>query len=153
MAMDGARLQLETFFEKYSADIASEGRALLERLEARLPGATVMVYDNYNALAIGFAAEDRVSAVVLSIALYPRWIDLFFMRGAQLRDAHGLLKGSGSKVRHIPKVTSASLDDERIEALIVEALAIAQPPINRSAPRKFLIKSVSAKQRPRRPSS
>lgn len=149
--MDVARLQLEAFFDKFPVDIASEGRALLGRLEARVPGATIMVYDNYNALAIGFAAEDRVSTVVLSIALYPKWINLFFMRGVELRDRHGLLKGNGSKVRHVPKVTSASFDDERIEALIDQALGIAQPPIDPAAPGKLLIKSISAKQRPRRP--
>ena len=149
--MDEARLQLETFFDKYSVDIASEGRALLERLEARVPGATIMVYDNYNALAIGFAAEDRVSTVVLSIALYPKWINLFFMRGVELGDRHGLLKGEGSKVRHVPRVTRASLDDDRIDALIDQALAIAQPPIDPSLPGKLLIKSISARQRARQP--
>src|SRR5690348_16674326 len=110
--MDDPRHRLESFFDKYSPDIASEGRALLKKLEARLPGATIMVYDNYNALVIGFAAEDRVSAVVLSIALYPKWINLFFMRGVELRDPNGLLKGEGSKVRRVSKVTSATLDDE-----------------------------------------
>lgn len=149
--MNEERLRLETFFDEYSADIASEGRALLDKLEARLPGATIMVYDNYNALAIGFAAEDRVSAVVLSIALYPKWINLFFMRGAELSDRHGLLKGTGSKVRHVPRVTRTSLDDERIDALIGEALAIAKPPIDPAARSRLLIKSVSAKRRPRRP--
>ena len=65
--MDEVRLRLETFFERYSAEVAANGRALLDRLEARIPGATIMVYDNYNALAIGFAAEDRADAVVLPI--------------------------------------------------------------------------------------
>src|SRR3982750_4750114 len=118
--MDEARRQLDELFDKYSPEIASAGRSMLSRLEQRLPGATIMVYDNYNALAIGFAAEDRVGAVVLSIALYPRWINLFFMRGTELGDPHGLLKGEGTKVRHVPRVTSTTLDDPRIEELIRE---------------------------------
>jgi len=72
--MDAARQQLEQAFSDYAPEIATAGRTLLERLHKRVPGAAMLVYDNYNALAIGFAAEDRASSVVLSIALYPRWI-------------------------------------------------------------------------------
>ena len=143
--------QLDGFIDKFTPGLAECGHALLERLKRRLPGATILVYDNYNALAIGFAAEDRAGTVVLSIALYPKWINLFFLRGVELEDPHGLLKGEGSKVRHIPKVTAGSLDDERIDALIEQALAIAQPPINPQASSRFVIKSISARQRPRRP--
>jgi hypothetical protein len=148
--MDAAA-QLNSFIDKYSSEVAATARPLLARLEARIPGATIKAYDNYNALAIGFAAEDRVSAVVLSIALYPRWINLFFMRGIELEDPHGLLRGEGSKVRHIPKVKADSLDDEGIDELIRQALAIAQPPIDSGAPGDLVIKSISPKQRPRRP--
>lgn len=146
-----ARRQLEKAFGEYVPEIASAGRALLERLGKRLPGATILVYDNYNALAIGFGAEDRAGTVILSIALYPRWIDLFFMRGVDLADPHGLLKGKGSRIRHVPRVGPDCLDDERIEALIRQALAIAEPPIDPNAPGALIIKSISGKKRPRRP--
>jgi hypothetical protein len=36
-----------------------------------------LVYDNYNALAIGFGQTERVSDVIFSIAVYPRWVGLF----------------------------------------------------------------------------
>src|SRR3954453_23272975 len=122
--MDAQR-QLDGFIDKFTPAVAANARALMDRLEARIPGATILVYDNYNAIAIGFAADDRASSVVLSIALYPKWINLFFMRGIELDDPHGLLKGEGSKVRHIPKVTAETLDDERINTMIDQALAIA----------------------------
>jgi hypothetical protein len=147
-----ARRQLNEFIDKFTPQVADRARELLGRLEARIPGATILVYDNYNALAIGFAKEDRVSTVVLSIALYPRWINLFFMRGVELDDPHGLLQGQGSKVRHVPKIDTDSLDDERIDDLIRQALAIAEPPIDPNATGKTVIKLISARQRPRRPS-
>jgi hypothetical protein len=145
-----ALARLDSLIDKYSPEVAAAARPLLARLEERIPGSTILVYDNYNALAIGFAAEDRASAVVLSIALYPRWINLFFMRGIELDDPHGLLKGDGSRVRHVPKVTSDSLDDVRIDALIQQALDIANPRIDPKAPVTLVIKSVSPNQRPRR---
>jgi len=148
--MDAARQQLEQAFSDYAPEIATAGRTLLERLHKRVPGAAMLVYDNYNALAIGFAAEDRASSVVLSIALYPRWINLFFMRGVELDDPHHLLKGAGSRVRHVPRIEPDCLDDERIESLIGQALAIAEPPIDPSASGALIIKSISANKRPRR---
>ena len=110
-----------------------------------------LVYDNYNALAIGFAAGERVKDVVMSLAVYPRWVSLFFMNGPLLNDPHGLLKGAGTMVRHVPAISEASFDDPRIDALIEEALDKAQPPIDPAGEQVLIIKSVSAKQRPRRP--
>ena len=34
--------------------MAALTRALLAKVKARMPGAAILVYDNYNALAIGF---------------------------------------------------------------------------------------------------
>ena len=149
--MDDAQTQLDGFIDKYTPAIAALTRALLARMKVRLPGAAILVYDNYNALAIGFAAGERVKDVVLSLAVYPRWVSLFFMQGRWLADPDGLLKGEGNMVRHIPAITEASFDDPRIEALIEAALDQAQLPIDPSAEPLLVIKSVSAKQRPRRP--
>jgi len=149
--MDDAQTQLDGFIDKFTPEMAALTRALFARMKARLPGAAILVYDNYNALAIGFAAGERVKDVVLSLAVYPRWVSLFFMQGRWLADPDGLLKGEGNMVRHIPAITEASFDDPRIEALIEAALDQAQLPIDPSAEPLLVIKSISAKQRPRRP--
>jgi hypothetical protein len=146
-----AEARLESFIGKFTPEVAADARALLARLKTRLPGARILVYDNYNALAIAFAASEKVSDIVLSIALYPRWINLFFMYGTALDDPHALLAGAGGRIRHVPKVTEASLDDPRVDALIAQALAFAEPPIDPAAPQRLIVKSVSPKQRPRRP--
>ncbi len=143
--------QLDGFIDRFTPALAADVRAMLDRLRRRLPGANVLVYDNYNALALGFAAGERVGDVILSLAVYPRWASLFFMRGPALPDPHGLLAGSGSTVRHVRLTGPAMLDDPRIEALIAAALALAQPPPDPAATGRLIIKSVSARQRPRRP--
>jgi hypothetical protein len=149
--MDDAAAQLDGFIDKYTPDMAALTRALYARMKARVPGAAILVYDNYNALAIGFAAGERVKDVVLSLAVYPRWISLFFMQGRWLEDPHGLLKGSGNQVRHVPAISEASFDDPRLDALIEEALDKADRPIDPAGEQVLIIKSTSAKQRPRRP--
>ena len=149
--MEQAQAQLDGFIDKFDPQVAALARALLARMRSRLPGATILVYDNYNALAIGFAPTDRASQAMLSLAVYPRWVNLFFLQGAGLPDPHGLLKGSGSRVRHVRCLDEAVLDDPRIEALIAEALARSEPPLDPSARQRLIIKSALAKQRPRRP--
>jgi hypothetical protein len=117
------------------------------------PGANELVYDNYNALAIGFAPTERASDAVFSIAVFPRWVTLCFLQnGPQLPDPKGLLKGSGSQVRHIRLQSAAEIDSRDIRALMSAALAMAEVRVARGAAKgRLVIKSVSAKQRPRRP--
>jgi hypothetical protein len=146
-----AQQQLDGFIDKFTPEVAALTRALLARAKARIPGAVIPVYDNYNALAIGFGASDRVKDVVLSLAVMPRWVTLCFMWGVRLSDPHKLLEGEGSQVRHVRLMREDALDDPRIDQLIEEALANADRPIDPTAEHCLVIKSVSAKQRPRRP--
>ena len=55
--MATAQAQLDAFIAKYSPDVAKLGRAAIARMRKLLPAAQVLVYDNYNALAVGFRAE------------------------------------------------------------------------------------------------
>ena len=142
--------QFDGFIARFTPEIAALAHALLAKLRTRIPGARLLVYDNYNALAIGFASGDKVKTIIMSVALYPRWISLFV--SARLDDPHGLFEGSGTQVRSLRLATAETLDDPRVEAIIAQAIARAEPPIDPQALGGIVIKSVSAKQRPRRPS-
>jgi hypothetical protein len=146
------KAQLEAFIRKFDPAVGTQIREVLERMRARLPGALELVYDNYNALAIGFAAGERVSDAVFSIACYPRWVSLFFFPGVGLDDPKKLLKGGGTKTRHIVLTSPALLDDPAVQALMDQALEKSGKRFDTKAPGRILIKSISAKQRPRRPS-
>jgi hypothetical protein len=145
--------QLDGFLAKFTPAVETQARAALERMRARIPGAVQLVYDNYNALAIAFGANETLSGVVFSIAVYPRWVSLFFSRGPQLDDPLKLLKGAGNTVRHIVLEDVEAIASDAVEALIAQALARADPPIDPALPGRLVIKSVSAKQRSRRPVS
>jgi hypothetical protein len=120
-------------------------------MRARLPGAVEMVYDNYNALVIGYAPSERASDAIFSIALYPRWVTLFFLNGKGLPDPQKLLNGNGSRVRHIRLETAATLDKPAVRDLMNAALERSGQPIDAKGRRQLIIKSISAKQRQRRP--
>jgi hypothetical protein len=150
---DSPEAQLDTFIDKYSPEVAAIARACLRKMRARLPGATQLVYDNYNALAIGFGSSEKASHAIFSIVLYPRWVSFFFLQGAVLDDPQQVLKGSGSVVRHIVLKSAADLDQAAIQALMAAALRSAVEPVNPKLPGGLIIKSISAKQRPRLPDS
>lgn len=145
-----AQSQLDGFLDRYAPEVAADGRRALAFLTARLPTATRLVYDNYNALVIGFGTSEKVGDIILSIALYPRYVTLFFLKGVGLPDPEGLLEGSGSQVRGVRVDPISKLESPGIAALIDAAVAGAKPlPETGAGP--LIIKSVSAKQRPRRP--
>jgi hypothetical protein len=146
-----SRKQLDAFIARYSREVAAAARAVLAALRRQVPGALELVYDNYNALAIGYGPTERASEAILSVALFPRWVSLFFLRGAGLSDPHGLLKGGGKQARHVVLKSAADLEQPALGALIVAALQRAPIPIDPKAKRRTVIKSISAKQRPRRP--
>jgi hypothetical protein len=145
-----AQAQLEAFIDKYSPEVVADARRALAFLTQRLPTATRLVYDNYNALVIGFGANEQVGGIVFSLALYPRYVTLFFARGVELPDPNGLLEGSGKGVRHVKLRPVSRLEMPEVAALIDAALAIATPPLPATGNGPLIIKSISAKQRPRR---
>jgi hypothetical protein len=144
--------QLDGFIAKYTPEIAAATKKALAAMRKRLPGALELVYDNYNALAVGFGPTERTSDVIFSIAVYPRWVSLFFFHGAKLKDPKKRLKGSGGQVRHIVLESTAILADPDVVALMDQALANARVPLDPKQKHRIVIKSISAKQRPRRPS-
>ncbi len=151
MSSASAEEQLAGFLAKFTPQIAALAETILAKMRARLPGAVQPVYDNYNALAIGFGPTDHLADVVFSIAVFPRWVSLFFFHGIGLNDPKKLLKGSGNQVRHIVLNHAAMLDDPAIVDLMDQALLNAKTPIDPHSAGRLVIKSVSPKQRPRRP--
>lgn len=146
-----AEAELEGFIARYSDPVAAQVRIARAKMRARLPGAMELVYDNYNALVMAYGPTERQADVIFSIAVYPRWISLFLVGGPHLDDPKKLLKGAGGVVRHIVLDAPDRLDDQDVRGLMDQALARAPAPLDASQPSRTVIKSISAKQRPRRP--
>jgi hypothetical protein len=142
--------QLAGFIAKYTDEIGDQARAVLDKMRALLPGAVEMVYDNYNALVVGFGATDRPSEAIISVVLFPRWVSICFIQGAKLPDPRGRLSGSGKQVRCIRLECAETLDEPAVRELIALAQEASPKPFDKTADRRMIIKSISAKQRPRR---
>lgn len=146
------KAQLDSFLAKFTPEMSKSAKGILAAMRKLCPGAIELVYDNYNALAIGFANGERVKEVWFSIAVYPNWASIFFFKTLPLKDPDKLLEGSGSTTRHIVLADGAkTLAAKPVRALIDQALAKAGQPFKAGGKSRIVIKSISAKQRPRRP--
>ena len=142
--------QVAGFIAKFDPSIAKLTRAARAVLRKRFPTAIELVYDNYNALAIGYSSTERTSDVLFSLAVYARGVNLYFMYGRSLPDPHKLLQGSGNQGAFVRLDDMSVLDEPGVKELIEAAVKHAEPPLATSGRGYTIVKSVSAKQRPRR---
>lgn len=87
----------------------------------------------------------------MSLALAPSWVSLCFLKGARLPDPKRLLRGTGKVVRTIRLTGAAHLDDPDVERFLALAIGGARPAFPGHGLPRTVIRSISAKQRSRRP--
>ncbi len=146
-----AEQQLASFLARYTDEVAALAEAILGEMRRLYPTALELVYDNYNALAIGFGPTERPSEAIFSIAVFPRWVSLFFLQARGLPDPEGILRGAGSVARHVVLPSPAALGEPALRTLMLAALERARVPFDPHGAHRLIIRSVSPTQRPRRP--
>jgi hypothetical protein len=132
--------ELDKIIARRSPEMARLTKAVLAKLRPRFPGAAELVYDKKNALVIGFCPNERASNAINSIAVYTKWINLYFFEGDSLPDPEGLLQGTGTMVRSIRVNSADDLDRPAVRALMAAALKCADPPLDKKAKRRILLK-------------
>lgn len=142
--------QLKTFVAKFDPKDQRLIRAVRRALRKRLPAAHELVYDNYNFFVIGYSPTERPSDAIMSIAAGARSVGLCFIHGAALPDPKKVLLGAGRQTRFIRLESAAVLARPEVQALVAAAIARSKTPLPATGRGKLIIRSVSAKQRPRR---
>jgi hypothetical protein len=142
--------RLASFIDKFSPEMATLIRAARARMRKQLPQALELVYDNYNFFVIGYGPNEKPGQAIFSLAAQAKGLSLCFLQGAGLPDPHGLLKGSGNLVRNMRIDAAPALDRPDVRDLIATAIKKAKTPFPADGEHELIIKSVSAKQRPRR---
>ena len=145
-----AEQELKRFVAKFEPKHQSLIRAVRKLLRQRFPTANELVYDNYNFFVIGYSPTERPSDTIVSLAAGANGLGLCFIYGAALPDPQGILLGSGKQTRFIRLESAAVLVRPEVEALIAAAIARAKVRLSPTGRGRLIIRSVSAKQRPRR---
>lgn len=144
--------RIDAFIDKYDPLIARQYRSARAKLRKYFPRGFELVYNNYNALAIAYSTTDTASGVVMSVTAYPKWVSVFFTNGAKLSDPKKLLKGAGSRIRHIVLESPDDLESRAVKQLIAQAIKPYTGQFAATPQRTTIIKSAMANHRPRRPS-
>jgi hypothetical protein len=146
-----AEQQLAEFIAKFTPEMGKFIRAARSKMRGFMPHALELVYDNYNFFVIGYGPTEKAGEAIFSLAAQAKGLSLCFLQGAKLPDPHKLLRGSGNVVRNIRLASADALDDPKVRQLMEIALNRAKSPIPVNGRHQLIIKSVSAKQRPRQP--
>ena len=142
--------RLDGFIEKFDPEHRRIIREARKALRRRFRGAHELVYDNYNFFVIGYSPTERASDAIVSLAAASNGVGLCFIHGAKLPDPGRLLTGNGKQTRFIRLDSAKVLARPEVETLIAAAIARAKTPLVSGNRGTLIIKSVSAKQRPRR---
>jgi hypothetical protein len=145
-----AATQVASFIAKFDPAIARLVRQARSKLRTRYPTAFELVYDNYNALAIGYGPNERASEVFVSLAAFARGVNLYFIQGRKVADPKHLLQGEANQGRYVRLERADRIDDPEIVALLTSAVGLGKTPLPSTAKGKTIVKSISAAQRPRR---
>jgi len=145
-----AESQLTAFIRKFAAKDQRLIRAVRSAVRKRFPTAHELIYDNYNFFVIGYSPTERPSDAIVSIAARANGVGLCFIHGAGLPDPKKLLLGSGNQTRFIRLESANVLANPDVEALVAAAIDRSKTPLPAKGRGKLIIRSVSAKQRPRR---
>ena len=141
---------LASFISKFDPAVARTIRSCRAALRKRFPTANEIVYDNYNFFVIGYSSSERPSDCIVSIAAASNGVGLSFYYGSTLPDPEKRLLGNGKQNRFIRLPDAAVLDEPAVETLLQAAAEQGTVPLRSSGRGRTIIKSISAKQRPRR---
>jgi hypothetical protein len=113
--------ELSNFLKPFPAGIRELTCWLREFIWDLYPDCNELIYDNYNALAIGFGPSDRAGDVFCGIAVYSNHVNFGFNRGSELADKGKILKGNGNFYRYITIKEKKDFPVEAIKKLLKEA--------------------------------
>jgi TfoX/Sxy family transcriptional regulator of competence genes len=145
-----AENRLDGFIAKFDPKNQVLIRAVRKALRRRFPGAFELCYDNYNFFVLGYGPTERPSDCIISMAAGANGVGLCFIHGAKLKDPRKVLLGSGKQTRFIRLDSVKVLARPEVRTLIDAAVAMAKKRMPATGPVTLIIRSVSAKQRPRR---
>jgi hypothetical protein len=89
------------------------------------PNANELIYDNYNALALGWSLTDRLGHTFCSVAVIRsnNNIHFGFFWGSQIADPNKILLGKGNQYRYILVKNEHEFPKAYIKKLVKEAYA------------------------------
>ena len=116
------------FLKPFPAEVKEIALWLRDWVWDLYPTANEIIYDNYNALAFGWAINDRLGSTFCSIAVgrSSHNVHFGFFYGNKLSDPDKVLLGQGNQYRYILVKKQSDLPKTYFKKLLKEAYTFAQ---------------------------
>ena len=127
--------ELIEFLSRHEKRVVELYLALRKIVLEEAPAASEIVFDANYTISDIFTFTGRVKESFCYVASATTHVNLGFNYGAELRDPHNLLKGTGSQMRHIQIKSAADLElplREYIQLAIDRSLMMRQPILTES---------------------
>jgi len=149
---------LVKFLKPFNKDITERALWLREFIWNLYPQTNELIYDNYNALAVGWSPTDRVGHTFCSIAVgrTSNNVHFGFYWGNELADPDKILLGDGNQYRYILVPDKNSFPKAYIEKLVKEAYANSLAKVKDKKQimnGQTIVKSISSKKREKKTKS
>jgi hypothetical protein len=140
------------FLAPFADDIKEKALWLREFVWDLYPQANELIYDNYNAVALGWSPTDRVGQIFCGIAVNRSngHVHFGFYWGAEIADPENILIGNGKQYRYIWVKDKNEFPKEYVEQLLQAAYAVSLAKIKDEKQVMHgatITKSISAKKR------
>jgi len=141
------------FLKPFPEDVKNRALWLREFVWKLYPNANELIYDNYNAVAIGWSPTDRVGDTFCSIAVgrSSHNVHFGFYWGSKIEDPEGILLGDGHQYRYILVNTKSEFPKTYVKKLMKKAYAYSsnKMKVNKQILKGATItKSISTSKRP-----
>lgn len=142
---------------KFLKPFSPEVRALAMKIRAFIwdnyPKSNELIYDNYNAVAVGWSPTDRVGHIFCTFAIYrsSSAIQFGFWWGAELKDTKKIFLGEGNQYRFIRVARYEDLPIAYLKKLMKEAYSNSLAKVKDKSQLmtgQTIMKSSSGKRRP-----
>jgi hypothetical protein len=145
------------FLKPFDRNIIEKVMWLREFIWDLYPKTNEIIYDNYNALALGWSPTDKVGNTFCSIAVMRtnKNIHLGFYWGSELSDPKKILQGEGKQYRYILVTEKEKFHRTYIKKLLKEAYnnSLAKVKDEREKIQgQTIVKSISEKKREKKQS-
>lgn len=139
--------QLRALIERFDPKDRKLVRAVRTALRSRFPTANELAYDYGTSVVISYSPTQRGIDAVVSLALRPAAVALYFNQGLQLPDPKRLLHGAGRQARFIPLTSAGDLARAGVRSLIAAALDRAKIPLPSEGKGRLVIKKQDKRSR------
>lgn len=114
------------------------------------PNCNELIYDNYNAVALGWSTSDKLGDTFCSIAAFADYAHFGFYWGNQIADPEKKLSGNGNQYRYIKVIDPKDFPKTYIKKLLKEAYANSMAKLKTGKQvlqGATIVKSISAKKK------